>query len=181
MSDTKFKAGDKVVRTEAYVWNDDGEFMQVGREYLVVEASEKVLILKGCPYNIEYSPKMFKLGQAPFKNMKFRVYSPEHSKEIQEALFEMGYKWNGHCEQSLLEHTNFNFTYTDEGGSILHGSWEPTFNQDTSDEFTVETTKSYKLIPVVIKVTKETVTIDGKTYDKEAILKLLAELEAVKN
>ena len=30
----------------------------------------------------------------PMKDMKFKVHSPEHSKAIQERLFELGYEWS---------------------------------------------------------------------------------------
>ena len=54
----------------------------------------------------------------------------------------------------------------------------------SAQEHTIETTKSYKLIPVVtVKQSisiNGTVTINGKTYDKEAVLKRLAELDEVK-
>ena len=175
---TKFKAGDKVVRTEAYTWEDDGGFMQVGKEYTVVEASEKVLVLKGDFNNVRYDPDMFKLVKPACKNMKFRVSSPEHSKEIQEALFEMGYVWKSGKTHVQFENDT-GFFVTNENGKFSMYDEKYKINGVVPDyqEYTVETTKSYKLIPVVPK--PETIEIDGKTYDKEAVLKRLAELEVV--
>lgn len=186
----KFAVGDKVVRVEPYIWIDDGGFMQVGREYLVVDASENVLILKGDFNNVQYDPTMFKLVKPKFANMKFKVNSPEHSKEIQEALFEIGYKWCVYGSQgATIMNTETPTLYTYDDGSIMYDSSDyeseyRMFNSSENQEYTVETTKFYKLIPVVTKVTvespkPETIEIDGKTYDKEAVLKRLAELETV--
>lgn len=179
---SKFKVGDKVVRTEPYTWNDDGGFMQVGREYYVVESSEEVLVIKGDFNNIQYDPDMFALVQTAFKNMKFRVNSPEQSKEIQEALFEMGFCWRSYgCEVRFTDSfPPCDYLYTDTAGYLWridseNDSFVSSFK--SAQEYTIETTKSYKLIPV--EIVKETLTIDGKTYDKEAVLKRLAELETL--
>lgn len=175
---TKFKAGDKVIRTEKYDAGGDFDFMFKGRECVVSHCPDAHLVnVEGS--NMSYDIRLFTLVQPTFKNMKFRVSTSEHSKEIQEALFEMGYKWNGHHKQSLLEYPNYSYIYTDEEGIILYGSWEPTFVQDLSEEYTLEIIKSYKIVPAEIEKL-ETITIDGKTYDKEAVLKRLAELEEVK-
>lgn len=184
---TKFKTGDTVVRTIGFSGNDDG-FMEVGSKYTVVGyINESMLLVVGSKH--EYNDLTFELVEEKpvFKNMKFRVNSPEHSKEIQEALFEMGYKWYGQEVAEMIdsEYSEYSFMYSYEDGTITHSPKHYMFMENThSQEYTVETTKSYKLIPVVTKVTvesskPETIEIDGKTYDKEAVLKRLAELETV--
>lgn len=48
------------------------------------------------------------------KAMKFKVTSPEHSKDIQEKLFEMGYAWGGH--QKELKYLNAKVLYAGHFG-----------------------------------------------------------------
>lgn len=173
---TKFKAGDKVIRTEKYDAGGDFDFMFKGRECVVSHCPDAHLVnVEGS--SMSYDIRLFTLVQPTFKNMKFRVSTPEHSKEIQEALFEMGYKWGGNCK--VYNSQSSKFLYADDNGTLGSGETEQFFeNLLTHQEHTVEVTKSYKLIPV--EFPKETLTIDGKTYDKEAVLKRLAELEEVK-
>lgn len=167
-----FKTGDKVVRIHSEVRVADFGLVTEGVEYEVglVSHDGSVIMVVGSPYS--YSAKYFKLAEdkPTFKNMKFRVSSPEHSKEIQEALFEMGYKWSSYGAK------------VDDGDAWLCTEKTGVIYRTDQDwcsykEYAVETTKSYKLSPVEIQ--KETVTIDGKTYDKEAVLKRLAELETI--
>lgn len=185
---TTFKAGDKVVATTNHSYYVDEltqnsvtreyKWWTKGAKFVVASVGDLWVTLEG-EGSVRHYTCLFELTEEKptFKNMKFKVSSPEHSKEIQEALFEMGYKWNGHHKQSLLEYTNYSYIYTDEEGIILYGSWEPTFVQDLSEEYTLEIIKSYKIVPAEIEKL-ETITIDGKTYDKEAVLKRLAELES---
>ncbi len=189
-SKTKFSAGDKVVATTNHSYYVDEltqnsvtreyKWWTKGAKFVVASVGDLWVTLEG-EGSVRHYTCLFELTEEKptFKIMKFKVSSPEHSKEIQEALFEMGYKWNGHHKQSLLEYTNYSYIYTDEEGIILYGSWEPTFVQDLSEEYTLEIIKSYKIVPAEIEKL-ETITIDGKTYDKEAVLKRLAELEEVK-
>ena len=164
---SKFKVGDKVVSSDSFCDVYVGEVCTVSEllEYTrfnVVEHPELVMC-----------SKKWELQEPQFKNMKFRVSSPEHSKEIQDALFEMGYKWASGNKEVLYTHESF--LYTDDIGTIMMGSLEDTYKDSPEQEHTVEVVKSYKLIPVVPK--PEKIEIDGKTYDKEAVLKRLAELE----
>lgn len=192
-SKTKFSAGDKVIRTENTSGTGDGGLVQVGGVYEVYSVSHngKVVNLVDNPYSYpaEYFELFIETPQVDFKNMKFRVSSPEHSKEIQEALFEMGYCWRSYgCEVRFTDSfPPCDYLYTDEEGHLWRIDSEEDYlvsSFKSAQEYTIETTKSYKLIPVVtVKQSisiNGTVTIDGKTYDKEAVLKRLAELEEVK-
>ena len=58
-----------------------------------------------------------------FKAMKFRVDNPEHSKAIQEVLFELGYTWD------ILDNNNIcylksPFLFAEAHGAIMHCSDE---------------------------------------------------------
>ena len=173
----KFKEGDKVVSSDSFCDVYVGEVCTVSEvleytRFTVVEHPELIMC-----------SKKWELQEPQFKNMKFRVNSPEHSKEIQEALFEIGFCWRSHgCEVRFADSfPPCDYLYTDTNGYL----WRIDSEEDylvssflSAQEHTVETTKSYKLIPVEIPK-PETLTIDGKTYDKEAVLKRLAELEVV--
>ena len=175
---SKFKAGDLVVRIGEC--NDGAGFVKSGGLYVVKECYSALLWLHGS--DTIYAASSFELEKPTFKNMKFRVNSPEHSKEIQEALFEMGYGWKQYGKKVMFADSfpPCDWLYTDNGGHL----WRIDCKEDflacsfiTAQEHTVETTKSYKLIPV--ETPKETIEIDGKTYDKKAVLKRLAELESI--
>ena len=183
-----FKSGDKVVRTSEY-YGINKPFMQKGGIYTVYDYNEDFDILRLVGCGDKYNGEMFELfvetPQVDFKNMKFRVSSPEHSKEIQEALFEMGYGWEacGTMFKFLGETESTPWLHTDEDGVLYRNNLDPddefsSISPFRHQEYVVETTKSYKLIPVEIPKS-ETITIDGKTYDKESVLKRLAELEEV--
>jgi len=169
---SKFKAGDKVV------WRPFGTTLERVKIF-EVEFVDMAGYIKLKDTDGRYSQDYFTSYEVPpFKNMKFKVNSPEHSKEIQEALFEMGYKWWG--QSTVLNFVDNPFLYSEDTGIIAIGQSQDFFERlDTHQEYLVETTKSYKLIPV--ESPKEIITIDGKTYDKEAVLKRLAELEEVDN
>lgn len=96
-----------------------------------------------------------------FKNMKFRVSSEESSKEIQNLLFEMGYKWPG-AGRDVCNLTK-PFIYTDNEGYMTFGVFEDCFLQSKYKEFKIEYVA--RLIP---KNTK-TITIAGKQYDEELV------------
>lgn len=59
------------------------------------------------------------------KNMKFKVNDEQHSKEIQDALFAMGYVWNGSKEYyatkaiSLFADISGTITYDDSGSNYF--------------------------------------------------------------
>lgn len=95
-----------------------------------------------------------------FKNMKFRVSSEESSKEIQNLLFEAGYKWPT-AGREVCPTTPF--LYTDTDGYITYGVFEDCFLQSKYKEFKIE--RTLHLVP---KNTK-TITIEGKKYDEELV------------
>lgn len=199
-SKNKFKAGDKVVATTNHSYYVDEltqnsvtrkyKWWSKGDKFVVASVGDLWVTLEG-EGSVRHYTCLFELTEEKptFKNMKFKVSSPEHSKEIQEALFEMGYCWRSYgCEVRFTDSfPPCDYLYTDKEGHLWRIDSEEDYlvsSFKSAQEYTIETTKSYKLIPVVtVKQSisiNGTVTIDGKTYDKEAVLKRLAELEEVK-
>lgn len=172
----KFKRGDKVLRTWWY--DDELDFMVKGNVYTVQHVDYFGMISLVGDNQIRYfDDDEFELfvetHQEDFKNMKFRVNSPEHSKQIQEHLFTLGYLWDGESKAGV-ENTHFEFLYTNSDGRIKYGSLECTFKDPLYKEYTLQEITSYTIVEK-----KETVTIDGKEYYKEDVLKRLAELESL--
>jgi len=54
----------------------------------------------------------------PMKDMQFKVHSPEHSKAIQERLFELGYEW-GSCGKMIEKYPLDWGLYATNRGVIL--------------------------------------------------------------
>jgi len=185
---SKFAVGDKVVRvgSDFYVMKigDVGTVSKSwvdfeGEELIYLEESEGSYYAKN--FKLAEETPTFKAMKGMFQNMKFKVSSPEQSKEIQEALFSMGYGWEGYGKSIMFseECPVYDWLYTDVKGNLFRiRSYDYCKVFSSAEEHIIETTKSYKLIPVATP--KDTITIDGKTYDKEAVLKRLAELEEVK-
>ncbi len=172
---SKFKAGDKVVRTEHYSWASDNNFMQQGKEYIVnnVYVGGNLDLIGS---DATYVASKFKLVEEKpkFKNMKFRVSSPEQSKEIQEVLLSMGYDWAGKDQQVMYLDSKWLTSWDD--GSL--GTEEHAFNLNKGEEYTIKTTKSYELIPVEIPK-EELVELMGQKYSKKELEDALRSLKPV--
>ena len=61
------------------------------------------------------------------QNMKIRINNPEHSKQVQECLFKLGYYWVSGWQITLHEDSNALYCWDD--GSITYGGW------DDNDDF----------------------------------------------
>jgi hypothetical protein len=150
--DKKFKAGDKVVRTKLYNVGGDFGFMQKGME-CVVKSMPSQFLLEVEGSGIHYDIDCFELveDKPTFNNMKFRVNSPEQSKEIQEALFSMGYKWECYGKQvKFADGDLWDWLFTDKSGILYRGIDVEVENHRVLDgcEYTIKTTKTYDLILV---------------------------------
>lgn len=67
-----------------------------------------------------------------FKKMKMRINNPDHSKAVQEWLFDQGYKWAG---DSNIQHTDKDFLFT--------GTWNPKgVSYSTNDTNTFQDSKA---------------------------------------
>jgi hypothetical protein len=181
-SQTKFAAGDKVVRTKPYFAGGDFGFMHEGKVCFVESTTGRELI-KVIGSNIEYDVNYFNLvEQKPtFKAMKFRVKSPEQSKEVQEALFSMGFCWRSHGKNVMFtEKMDYNWLYTDVDGSV----WRTYKNEQNSwmidaEEYIIKTTKTYELVPVVTEAIEETVELMGQKYSKKELEDALRSLKPI--
>ncbi len=67
------------------------------------------------------------------KAMKFRVESPEHSRQIQERLFEMGYSWSS---GKKVAHIDKKYLYTN-GSTIELGNMDCVFINKNQTETTL--------------------------------------------
>ena len=102
-----------------------------------------------------------------FKNMKFRVKDEEHSKQIQEYLFSLGYKWSS-LNQKIL-HTQARFLLVDIRGFI-------TYEQDDNDYF-----KKHKNVEYQLKETKSYSLEEVKPIKKIATLGIDLDIEVTIN
>ena len=113
----------------------------------------------------------------PFKDMKFRVENEEHSKQIQEYLFSIGYKWLGgsvHC----VVNSDVRYLITSHNGIITWINNSNNFNDSVAQEHKLIPHTTYSIEPVIPKI--EVVNILGKQYNKTDVEELLKTLEEVK-
>lgn len=75
-----------------------------------------------------------------FKDYKILVKDEEESKEVQEMLFKLGYKWAS-GDTVVLSHYG-NILYTSKNGEITYGSCKETFEWDWSKELTLTMLKN---------------------------------------
>jgi hypothetical protein len=169
---TKFAVGDKVVAID-----DACGYLKVGK-YYTIECfySGGGIAVKGVSRvffgNYFKRPEDTHIKINPiFKAMKFKVDSPEQSKEIQEALFSMGYGWKEYKDKVMFieDVSVFDWLYTEDNGNL----WRAGSNEDyckvfkSAQEYTIKTTKSYEFIPVENVV--DTVELMGQKYSKKEL------------
>ena len=107
-----------------------------------------------------------------FKAMKFRVKSPNHSRSIQEKLFEMGYKWYGDGQK--VKNITSPYLFSAVSGIVTHRpDIEYDFENDSNDEYELKELTTQELIPVQ---KKDIVIFDGKEYNKVHFKELLKEV-----
>ena len=100
------------------------------------------------------------------KNMKIRIKDEAHSRLVQEALFEMGCRWQGNGDQSV-RNVQSRYLYVDDY-YMSHGNTDSTFVEEASEEVELVTTYSFK--PVDQEATR-------KAAEKEALQKNVAEMQ----
>lgn len=83
---------------------------------------------------------MSEFKNSEFTNMKIRVKDEEHSKQIQEVLFSLGYKWRSSSTKPSYLDKKFVYTYID--GDITYGGDEHYFKYVISEEVTLEDLQS---------------------------------------
>lgn len=129
---------------------------------LVGEDAEKGLWIE--PENLELTEEPEMTQQ--FKAMKIRIKDEQHSRLVQKALFEMGYRWSYGNEE--FRHTGRAFIYTEDNGYLLHGYLIGGFNADKSEEVELVTTYSFKPVDQEAKRKRE---------EREALEKNVAEMQ----
>lgn len=84
-----------------------------------------------------------------FKAMKFRVENEEHSRQIQEALFELGYSWHGGVTSTQYTHNKFLFA--DANGGVRRSNNEGHFRTKDVPECYIEPVTKYEIKEVPVK------------------------------
>jgi len=109
-----------------------------------------------------------------FKAMKFRVNNAQDSEALQKYLFSLGYQWRSTGRS--IENYSDNFpnisTYADGNIYCVPDDYYKGHSH-TEHTFTTE------VIVKEIQPKPETITIDGKEYDKAAVAERLASLKAI--
>lgn len=100
-----------------------------------------------------------------FKAMKIRIKGEQHSRLVQEALFEMGYTW-GISGQSIT-YTDKEVIYAECNGEIFHGTLGY-FHANNHEEVELITTYSFKAVDQEAK---------RKAAEKETLQKNVAEMQ----
>lgn len=103
--------------------------------------------------------------------MKFRVNSPEHSEQIQEKLFEMGYGWNRHSKD--FRHQHADFLFADEAGQVtFEGSDTEYFENHNLKECILTPQGTFAKVEDYYKQ-PETLAVAGMSQDEieQAIIK----------
>lgn len=149
---SKFKVGDKVRRTTRVYTDDPLINMGVGYEGVVTSVSPS-----GCFISVDnlkareqnpylFSVHNFELIEEPkmtqqFKAMKIRIWDAQHSRLVQEALFEMGYKWEYYGKEAVF--LNQDVLLANNNGFICF-SHTSSFNNCPNEEVELVTTYSFK-------------------------------------
>lgn len=111
----------------------------------------------------------------PFKDMKFRVENEEHSKQIQEYLFSIGYNWEYDNYKNQVKFTDRSWIAVSNYGSLFSSEYDDFIGVT---EYKLISHTTYSIEPVIPKI--ELVNILGKQYNKADVEELLKTLEEVK-
>lgn len=77
------------------------------------------------------------------QEMKIRINNPEHSKQVQKVLFDMGYEWA--VAGKKIAYSRYPYLYCHKYGSIACGDGKKTFVKNSKPEYHL---KDGKLVPV---------------------------------
>lgn len=112
-----------------------------------------------------------------FKEMKFLVKDEEHSKQIQKALFGLGYRWNnwGNVKEIIRDTQAL---YAEPDGTITYSGRDYFFHPDVEDipEYTVKEVVSYEVVPVK---DEEIIELGGKVYKKADLEEALSKIKPI--
>lgn len=110
-----------------------------------------------------------------FKKMRFKVNSPEHSAQIQKALFSLGYKWKHH--KTEVVHHDKQYLFGDEQGYLLQSNSFYSFDDEEYTLCKIEVVENYRIVEEEPEV--ELVELNGRKYRKEDLEKALDALTPV--
>lgn len=103
---------------------------------------------KGATNGLWIEPKCLKLIEKGksiephFKNMKIRIKDEEHSRLVQETLFEMGYEWPG----QVVRHTSLPWLTTYIDGRIYYATKVADFDSHENEEVELDATYTLKVV-----------------------------------
>jgi len=165
-----FKLGDKVRR----IYTPFDTRMVVGYEGTVTRVSSDGLWINVDDHKIPYIAKYFELipeepemTASVLKNMKIRIKDEEHSRLVQEALFDMGYVW-AVSYTSRVEEEDRPYLIC-EKGRIYHCSTDSAYFEKLEfEEVELVTTYTFKLVDQEAK---------RKAAEKEALQQNIIELQ----
>lgn len=114
-----------------------------------------------------------------FKNMKFRVKDEEHSKQIQEYLFSLGYHWDDRARG--VDYTDAVFLFTNRRGYISQtynsGYGEnhehPEYQLKETISYSLEEVKPIKSIATLSVGLNVEVTVNGEKISLKDLKELL--------
>lgn len=107
--------------------------------------------------------------------MKFKCASTDHSRLIQEWLFEQGYTWGG-PQGRTVQNADQRYLFAYQSNKVLtHDSSDSVFDRKPFVEQHVTTTTKLVIHAVVPK--REKVVVFGKTYFRDDVNAALAKLE----
>lgn len=96
--------------------------------------------------------------------MKFRINDEEHSRQVQEHLFSLGYFW-GFWEKQVL-YTKAPYIYTQKGRLLCYGTISKDFDEDKSPEFKLVTS-------VMLEECEKVIRLFGKVYTEDQVKEAL--------
>ena len=170
-----FKVGDKVRRINIPFINRmcvgyEGTVTKVSSNGLYISVDKHIVGLEAAPYAAKYFeliPEEPEMTASVLKNMKIRIKDEEHSRLVQEALFDMGYVW-AVSYTSRVEEEDRPYLIC-EKGRIYHCSTDSAYFEKLEfEEVELVTTYTFKLVDQEAK---------RKAAEKEALQQNIIELQ----
>jgi hypothetical protein len=176
---TQFKIGDKVKSVV-----QGGDYLELDKEYVVTAIYSRNSVNVDdipLPFPERWFEPFVETPREDYKAMKFRVNSPEQSKEIQEALFSMGYGWEYFGKQIKFTDDVWAWLHTDEDGFLYRGiDIDKHHPELVGCEYTIKIAKSYELIPVENVKEVPTIELNGEMYTQEEVASAVQFLKFVR-
>ena len=113
-----------------------------------------------------------------YKDMKFRINSPEHSEEVQTHLFNLGVCWSGISHPEVM-YTQLPYIFIGPRGWLEYTDDEGVFNDLTAIEYELQKEITVKHVLVPVEQHKK-VMIGDKEYDESVIMAALHAFQARK-